>query len=176
MSTPIHIRHPFTKQVLAGLQVGDVVEISGTIYTARDAAHKRIIDAINEGLEIPFPLENQVIYYAGPSPARPGSVIGSCGPTTSGRMDVYTPLLLDMGLAATIGKGPRSKEVIDAIKRNGAVYFAAVGGAAALGAKSISKAETIAYEDLGPEAVRKLEFTNYPCIVAIDSKGESIYT
>ena len=155
--------------------MGDLVEISGTIYTARDAAHKRLVEALEAGEPLPLPLQDAIIYYAGPSPARPSKVIGSCGPTTSGRMDAYTPILLDQGLLGMIGKGPRSQEVIDAMKATGAVYFAAVGGAAALTAQSITEAEVIAYEDLGPEAIRRLTVVNYPCIVAIDSLGTSIY-
>lgn len=157
------------------LKAGDKVLISGVLYTARDAAHKRFIELISQKKELPFDIKGQVIYYTGPTPARPGTVIGSCGPTTSYRMDAYTPQLLERGLAGMIGKGGRGKEVIEAIKRYKAVYFLAVGGAGALFSKSIKKAEVIAFPELGPEAVIRLEAENFPAIVAIDSRGGDIF-
>lgn len=175
MSKIVSLVEPFSSEAFSGLQMGDMVEITGTIYTARDAAHKRLIDTLKAGRELPFNLRGSIVYYAGPSPAKPGKVIGSCGPTTSGRMDAYTPALLDAGLIGMVGKGPRSTEVIDAMKKHGAVYFAAVGGAAALTAQSIVEAEIVAYKDLGPEAIRRLKVVNYPCMVAIDSYGRNIY-
>ena len=149
--------------------------ISGVIYTARDAAHKRMEECLNAGQDLPIRIEDQVIYYMGPSPAREGRPIGSAGPTTASRMDKYTPKLLDLGLSAMIGKGKRSAEVREAIVRNGAVYFAAVGGAGALLSKAVKKAEVIAYDDLGTEAIRKLEVENLPAIVVIDSEGSYLY-
>ena len=175
MSDIIKLTEPFSPEAFSGLHMGDMVEITGTIYTARDAAHKRLIDALEARQDLPFEIAGSIIYYAGPSPAKPGSPIGSCGPTTSGRMDAYTPALLDAGLIGMVGKGPRSHEVIEAMKKHGAVYFAAVGGAAALTAQSIVEAEIVAYEDLGPEAIRRLKVVNYPCMVAIDSSGRNIY-
>ncbi|MBQ2064434.1 MAG: Fe-S-containing hydro-lyase [Firmicutes bacterium] len=166
---------PFTRERLASLRAGDYVLLSGVIYTARDAAHKRIVEAIAEGKEPPFPLENAIIYYVGPTPAKEGHAIGSAGPTTSYRMDAYAPTLLDLGQTGMIGKGQRNEEVKEAIVRNGAVYFAAIGGAAALISKSIKKAEVIAYDDLGAEAVRRLEVEDMPVIVAIDSLGHDLY-
>ena len=172
---PVRLHTPLTKQMLSQLKAGDEVWISGTIYTARDAAHKRMYEAMNENENIPLNLEHNVIYYMGPSPAREGHPIGSAGPTTSSRMDKYAPLFMDHGLKGMIGKGKRSKEVVDAIVRNGAVYFAAVGGAGAILSKTIKKAEVIAYDDLGTEAIRKLEVENLPAIVVIDSKGNNLY-
>lgn len=169
------IAAPVTKEALLELRAGDGVLISGTIYTARDAAHERMTRAFREGKGFPIELENQIIYYAGPCPAKPGEVIGSCGPTTAGRMDAYTPLLLDRGLAAMIGKGARSAEVVEAMKRNGCVYFGAIGGAGALIAKTIKRAETVAYEDLGTEAIRRLEVEDFPAVVLIDSLGNDLY-
>jgi len=166
---------PTTKEKLATLSAGDRVLLSGTLYTARDAAHKRMTDAMDRGEPLPFPIEGAFIYYAGPSPAKPGQVIGAAGPTTSYRMDAYAPRLLDLGLFAMIGKGDRSPRVLEAIQRNGAVYFAAVGGAGALIAKSIHKVETIAYQDLGAEAITKLTVKDFPVIVAIDSHGHDLY-
>ena len=157
------------------LKAGDSVLISGTMYTARDAAHKRMIELLDRGEELPFDIAGQTIYYLGPSPAKPGQIIGSAGPTTSTRMDRYTPALLDLGLKGMIGKGRRSEEVIDAMKRNGAVYFAAIGGAGALLSKAITKAEVIAWEDLGTEAVRRIEVKDFPAIVVIDSQGNNLY-
>ncbi len=157
------------------VSAGESILLSGTVYTARDAAHKRIMALIDEGRPLPFELKDAVIYFAGPTPERPGQVIGSCGPTTSSRMDPYTPRLTDMGLGATIGKGERSQDVIDAIVRNRSVYLCAIGGAGALASKCITSLEVIAFEDLGCESVKKLTFDNFPLIVAIDSKGNSIF-
>ena len=170
-----YINVPLKDEDIKQLKAGDYVYISGTIYTARDAAHKRMYEAMMENKEIPMDLQNNVIYYMGPSPAREGHAIGSAGPTTSSRMDKYAPLLMDHGLKGMIGKGKRSKEVIDAIIKNNAVYFAAVGGAGAILSKTIKKAEVIAYEDLGTEAIRKLEVENLPAIVVIDSEGNNLY-
>lgn len=170
-----HIFTPLPKENLIKLKAGDLVFITGTVYSARDAAHKRIYDALIKGEEISFVLKDNVIYYMGPAPAKKGQVIGSAGPTTSSRMDKYTPLLLDKGLAGMIGKGNRSKEVIDSMKKNKAVYFAATGGAGALLSKCIKKSKVIAYEDLGTEAVYELYVENFPAIVAIDSNGNNLY-
>ncbi|MEE1243488.1 MAG: Fe-S-containing hydro-lyase [Frisingicoccus sp.] len=170
-----YINVPLKDEDIKQLKAGDYVYISGTIYTARDAAHKRMYEAMMENKEIPMDLQNNVIYYMGPSPAREGHAIGSAGPTTSSRMDKYAPLLMDHGLKGMIGKGKRSKEVIDAIIKNNAVYFAAVGGAGAILSKTIKKAEVIAYDDLGTEAIRKLEVENLPAIVVIDSEGNNLY-
>ena len=175
MKPAIAIASPLSPEDAQSLRCGDAIEITGTIYTARDAAHMRMVDEIERGGKPPFDLKGQIVYYAGPAPAKPGSVIGSCGPTTSGRMDAFTPVLLEQGLKGMIGKGPRSPEVVQAIIAHKAVYFAAVGGAAALTAQSVVSCKTIAYDDLGPEAVRKLDVVSYPCIVAIDSLGQSIY-
>lgn len=157
------------------LNAGDRVYLSGNIFTARDAAHKRIVAVIGEGGELPFDIENSVVYYAGPTPAKNNLVIGSIGPTTSSRMDVFSPLLISKGQKAMIGKGNRSAEVTDAMKKYGAVYFAAVGGAGALYSECIEKCEVIAFEDLGCESVKSLSIKNFPLIVAIDSKGGSLY-
>lgn len=170
-----YITTPLTDNKVSDLKAGDYVYITGTIYTARDAAHKRIYEAMQKGEEIPFTLQNNIIYYLGPSPAREGQVIGSAGPTTSSRMDKYTPLLLKNGLKGMIGKGKRSQEVIDSMNKNNAVYFAAIGGAGALLSKCIKKSEIIAYEDLGTEAIRKLEVENLPVIVVIDSDRKNMY-
>lgn len=163
------------EKITPELKAGDKIELSGYIYTGRDAAHKRFFQLINEGKPLPFPLENSTIYYAGPTGTKEGMVIGSCGPTTSGRMDPYAPKLLDMGLKAMIGKGERSKEVSDAIIRNKAAYFCAIGGAGALACKCIESCEVIAFEDLGCESVKKLFIKNFPLIVAIDCKGGDIF-
>ena len=171
----IKLTSPMSKETLSGLKAGDTVAISGTIYTARDAAHKRMDEALSSGKELPFDINGNVIYYMGPSPARDGQVIGSAGPTTASRMDKYTPRLLDLGLGAMIGKGKRSPEVHEAIIRNGAVYFAAIGGAGALLSKCIKACEVIAYDDLGTEAVRKLIVEDFPCIVVIDTNGRDLY-
>lgn len=170
-----YITAPITDEVVSELKVGDYVYISGTIYTARDAAHKRMYDSLMNGEDIPMELKNNIIYYLGPSPAREGQIIGSAGPTTSSRMDKYTPLLLEKGLKGMIGKGKRSKEVKEAMKENNAVYFAAIGGAGALLSKCIKSAEVIAYEDLGTEAIRKLEVENLPVIVVIDNEMNDMY-
>ena len=169
------ITAPIDRETLKSLHAGDYVYISGTIYTARDAAHKRMIETLDEGRELPLDLKDNVIYYMGPSPARDGKVIGSAGPTTATRMDKYAPRLIDLGEKAMIGKGKRSKEVIDAIVRNKAIYFAAVGGAGALLSKCIKKSEIVCYEDLGAEAIRKIYVENFPAIVVIDSKGNNLY-
>lgn len=166
---------PLTEKAAEDLRVGDTVLLSGSIITGRDAAHKRLYECIQNGEKLPVNISGEVIYYVGPAPAKPPRVVGPAGPTSSYRMDKYTPALLDMGLAAMIGKGARSKEVIDAIVRNKAVYFAAVGGAAALISKSIQSEEIICYDDLGTEAVRRYVLKDFPCIVAIDSKGNNIY-
>ena len=170
-----HITAPFSKEVASTLKAGDYVYITGTMYTARDAAHKRMYEALERGESLPIPLDNEVIYYMGPSPAREGRPIGSAGPTTSSRMDKYAPSLLDLGQIAMIGKGKRSAEVIEAIKRNSAVYFAAIGGAGALLSKCIKTSEVVAYDDLGTEAIRKLYVENFPVIVVIDSEGNNLY-
>ena len=166
---------PLNEEVIMDLKAGDSILLSGVVYTARDAAHKRLIEALEENKELPLPIKDQVIYYVGPSPAKENQVIGSAGPTTSYRMDPYAPKLLDLGLKAMIGKGARNEEVIEAIKRNKAVYLGAIGGAAALIAKSIEKSEVIAYDDLGAEAIRKLEVKDMPLIVVIDCKGNNLY-
>jgi len=170
-----HIKAPISKEVSRKLRAGDYVYITGTIYTARDAAHKRMDDALKNGENLPVDMVGQTIYYMGPSPAREGRPIGSAGPTTASRMDKYTPRLLDLGMGAMIGKGKRSQAVIDAIVRNGAVYFAAVGGAGAILSKCIKESEVIAYDDLGTEAIRKLTVENMPMIVVIDSEGNNLY-
>ena len=169
------IRYPQEKEKLALLKAGDIVEFEGVIYTARDAAHKRMYEALRAGEELPMPLEGNFIYYMGPSPAREGRPIGSAGPTTATRMDKYAPILMDLGQTAMIGKGKRSPEVIEAMKRNTAVYFAAVGGAGALLSKCIKKSEVVAYDDLGTEAIRKLEVEKFPAIVVIDRMGNNLY-
>ena len=157
------------------IKSGDYVYLTGTVYTARDAAHLRMYESAKKGESLPFDIKGSAIYYLGPSPAREGQVIGSAGPTTSGRMDKYTPMLLDMGLKVMIGKGRRSPEVIESMKKNGAVYFAAVGGAGALLSKCIKSAEVIAYDDLGTEAVRRLRVENLPVITVIDKFGNNLY-
>lgn len=170
-----YVNAPLTEEAAAELKAGDYVYLSGTIYTARDAAHKRMYEALEQGQQLPFDMENNIIYYMGPSPARPGRPIGSAGPTTSGRMDKYAPALLDLGLKGMIGKGKRNQAVKDAIVKNGAVYFAAVGGAGALLSQSILSSEVIAYADLGTEAIRKLEVRNFPVIVVMDAAGNNLY-
>lgn len=164
-----------TRERVAQLRAGDRVFLSGTVYTARDAAHKRIFALLDEGGTLPFPLDGAVIYYAGPTPAQQGLAVGSCGPTTSGRMDPFAPRLLDLGLRAMIGKGERSPEVVDAIKRNGAVYFAAVGGAGALISQRVEEAQVIAFDDLGCESVKRMEVRDLPLTVAIDALGNDLY-
>ncbi len=170
-----HIHAPVDQEKVRQLKAGDYIYISGIIYTARDAAHKRMQETLDKGEELPFSLKGNVIYYMGPSPAREGRPIGSAGPTTASRMDRYTPTLLDLGLGAMIGKGKRSQAVIDAIVKNKAVYFAAIGGAGAILSKCIISSEIIAYEDLGTEAIRRLEVKNFPAVVVIDSEGNNLY-
>lgn len=170
-----YIKTPLTPEIVESLHAGDYVYLSGTIYSARDAAHKRMYEALIEGENIPIDLKNNIVYYLGPTPAREGQVIGSAGPTTSSRMDKYTPLLLEKGLKGMIGKGKRSKEVIDSMIKNKAVYFAAVGGAGALLSKRITGSKVIAYDDLGTEAIRELDVENFPVIVVIDSSGNNLY-
>lgn len=166
---------PLNDLEISELKCGDSILLTGTIYTARDAAHKRLIELIEKGEELPFDLEGETIYYVGPTPPKPGMVIGSAGPTTSYRMDAYAPKLLDLGLKGMIGKGLRNEEVIESIKKNKAIYFGAIGGAAALIGKSIIKSEVIAYEDLGSEAIRRLEVKDLPLVVIIDSLGNNLY-
>ena len=166
---------PLTKEKIKSLKSGDYVYITGTIYTARDAAHKRMSEALAAGEELPIDVKDQIIYYMGPTPAREGQVIGSAGPTTASRMDKYAPKLLNLGLSGMIGKGKRTQDVIDAIVLNEAVYFAAVGGAGALLSKCIKKSEVVAYDDLGTEAIRKLEVEKFPAIVVIDRNGNNLY-
>ncbi|RFU64570.1 Fe-S-containing hydro-lyase [Peribacillus saganii] len=167
--------NPISEETLLELKAGDRVLLSGTIYTARDAAHKRMFEALQNGEQLPFDIAGQTIYYVGPTPAKPNQVIGSAGPTTSGRMDKYTPALLDKGLKGMVGKGYRSPEVIESMKKNKAVYFAAIGGSGALIARSIKSMEVIAYADLGPEAIHKLTVQNFPAVVIIDSEGNDWY-
>lgn len=175
MSVNRIIRTPITEEKTKSLKAGDYVYISGTIYVARDAAHKRMIESLDKGERLPINIEDSTIYYMGPSPAREGRAIGSAGPTTATRMDKYAPRLLDLGQKAMIGKGKRSKDVIEAIVRNKAIYFAAVGGAGALLSKCIKNSEIICYEDLGAEAILKIEIENFPVIVVIDTKGNNLY-
>ncbi len=169
------LTEPFTKEKVKDFRAGDTVLITGTIYTARDAAHKRLTELVERGEALPFALENSIIYYVGPTPAKPGYPIGSAGPTTSYRMDAYAPRFLDMGQLAMIGKGQRNEEVCEAVVRNGALYLAAIGGAAALMAKQIKKAEVVAFDDLGAEAVRKLYVEDLPLTVVLDSTGGNLY-
>ena len=170
-----HISAPVSREEAKSLRAGDYVYITGKIYTARDAAHKRMQEALDRGEKLPLEVDGNIIYYMGPSPAREGRPIGSAGPTTASRMDKYAPKLLDMGLIGMIGKGKRTKEVLDAVVRNGAVYFAAVGGAGALLSQRIKSARVIAYEDLGTEAIRELEVEDFPVIVVADSAGNNLY-
>jgi fumarate hydratase subunit beta len=171
----INIKTPLDEKTIEKLKAGDQVFITGVIYTARDAAHKRLVETLDKGEKMPFDLDGQTVYYMGPSPAKPGQAIGSAGPTTSGRMDSYAPRLMASGLKGMIGKGNRSQAVKDAIKKYKAVYFAAIGGAGALISKSIKKAEVIAYEDLGAEAIRRLEVENFPVTVINDIHGGDLY-
>lgn len=171
----MHITTPITYDKIKNLKAGDTVTLSGVIYTGRDAAHKRMCASLEKGEELPFDVEGQVIYYVGPCPAKEGCVIGSCGPTTSGRMDKYSPLLIQKGLRAMIGKGKRDAGVVEAIVKYGGIYFGAIGGAGALIAKHIIKSEVVAYDDLGTEAVRRLEVENLPLTVIIDTKGNDLY-
>ena len=175
MGDIIHIQAPLTKEKVKALKAGDKVLISGVVYAARDAAHKRMTDLLERGEKLPFDLRGQIIYYVGPCPARPGDVIGSAGPTTSGRMDAYAPALIERGLAGMIGKGLRSTEVIDAMVRYGAVYFGATGGAGALIARSVVSEEILAFPELGPEALRKLVVRDLPAIVVMDCDGNDLY-
>lgn len=175
MSEPIKLTTPLSDDDVVKLKIGDKVSLNGTIYTGRDVVHKRLVELLDQGKPLPFDIQGQIIYYVGPSPAKPGQVIGSAGPTTSYRMDAYSPKLISIGLKAMIGKGKRSQEVIDAMVKYKAVYFAAVGGAGALIQKTIKKAEVIAYEDLGPEALRRLEVEEFPAIVVNDTYGEDLY-
>jgi len=175
MSEAIRLKTPLADADVEKLRAGDKVLLNGVIYTGRDAAHKRLYDLLMEGKPLPIDLKGQVIYYVGPAPAKPGQVIGSAGPTTSGRMDAYSPKLMEMGLKGMIGKGMRKKEVVEAMKKYKAVYFAATGGAGALLAKAIKKAQVVAYDDLGPEAVSRLEVEDFPVIVVNDTKGNDLY-
>ena len=175
MTEYIDLKTPLENATIEKLKAGDKVRISGVLYTARDAAHKRLIEMVEAGNNLPFEVKGQLLYYVGPTPAKPGQVIGSAGPTTSYRMDTYAPTLIKMGLKGTIGKGSRSKEVIEAMKKYKAVYFAAVGGAAALIAKTVKNVEIIAFDDLGTEAIRKMEVENFPAIVVNDTKGGDLY-
>ncbi|MGN0363402.1 MAG: Fe-S-containing hydro-lyase [Bilifractor sp.] len=170
-----HIKVPMCEKDIRSLHAGDYVYLTGTVYTARDAAHKRMKEALDAGEKLPFDINGSIIYYMGPSPAREGRPIGSAGPTTAGRMDKYAPQLMDLGLRGMIGKGRRTREVTDAIVRNGCIYFAAVGGAGALLSKRIISSQVIAYDDLGTEAIRKLTIKDFPVIVAIDSMGNNVY-
>lgn len=170
-----HLQVPFSAKEADQLTAGDYVYLTGTVYTARDAAHKRMQEALDAGKELPFSIEGNIIYYMGPSPARDGRPIGSAGPTTASRMDKYAPRLLDLGLRGMIGKGKRTPQVLDAVVRDHAVYFAAVGGAGAILSKCITASEVIAYDDLGTEAIRKLSVENFPVIVVADSKGNNLY-
>jgi fumarate hydratase subunit beta len=170
-----YINTPLTTEIVEGLTAGDYVYITGIIYTARDAAHKRMYEAVLEGGSIPFEIKDSIVYYLGPTPEREGQVIGSAGPTTSSRMDKYTPLLLEHGMKGMIGKGKRNKDVIDSMIKNKAVYFAAIGGAGALLSKKIKASKVIAYDDLGTEAIRELYVEDFPVIVVIDNKGNNLY-
>lgn len=169
----IKINTPITKEIINSLKAGDMVSITGTIYTARDAAHKRLVEMIENDETLPINLEGQIVFYAGPCPNKPGEVIGSVGPTTSGRMDAYSPKLIEKGLIAMIGKGKRNTAVVEAIKKYNGIYFAAIGGAAAYMARCVKSVEIIAFEDLGTEAIRRLEVVDMPVIVTIDSKGNT---
>ena len=175
MAEPKKVILPLTDESVKSLHIGDSVLITGVIYTGRDSAHKRLIETLDQGKELPVDLRGQIIYYAGPAPAKPGNPIGSIGPTTSYRMDPYTPVLIARGLKGMIGKGNRSQEVIDAMQKYTAIYFGAIGGAAALMAKSVKKAEVVAYEDLGPEAIRRLEVEDFPAVVVNDCYGADLY-
>ncbi len=175
MEKAIRIQTPLTDEVVEKLKIGDKVLVSGIIYTGRDAAHKRLVELVNRGQPIPFDIKGQIIYYVGPTPPKPGKVIGSAGPTSSYRMDPYAPVLMAKGLKGMIGKGSRGKEVIDAMKKYKAVYFAATGGAGALLSKRIKSSVVVAYEDLGPEAIRKIEIEDFPAIVVNDIYGRDLY-
>jgi len=175
MINKIHLTPPLQREELETLTIGDNVLISGVIYTARDTAHKRLVELLDKGKPLPFDISGQIIYYVGPTPARPGRTIGSAGPTTSYRMDAYAPRLMEAGMRGMIGKGPRSPQVIDSMKKWGCVYFGATGGAGALLSLTIKKAEIIAFEDLGPEALRRLEVENFPVVVINDIRGNDLY-
>jgi len=175
MNEPIRLKAPLKNEDVEKLKIGDRVLINGIIYTGRDAAHKRLFDLLKAGKDLPFDIQGQIIYYVGPTPAKPGQVFGSAGPTTSYRMDAYAPSLIEKGLKGMIGKGMRSDTVKEAIKKYKAIYFAATGGAGALLAKRVKKAEVVAYEDLGPEAIRRLEVEDLPVIVINDVKGNDLY-
>ena len=175
MANPIKLTTPLSDKDLEKLNIGDKVLLNGVIYTGRDAAHKRLFDLIQQGKPLPIDLKGQIIYFVGPSPAKPGQAIGSAGPTTSYRMDAFSPKLIELGLKGMIGKGNRAPAVIEAMKKYKAVYFGATGGAGALIAKSIKKADIVAYEDLGPEAIRKLEVKDFPVVVINDTKGNDLY-
>lgn len=171
----MNITTPLDKQTALSLKAGDNVTLTGYIYTARDAAHKRMCEALENGLNLPFDIKDQIIYYVGPTPKKEGQVIGSCGPTTSGRMDAYAPRLIELGLKGMVGKGERNSDVVEAMKKHGAVYFGAIGGAGALIAKHIKSSEIIAYDDLGTEAVCRIYVEDFPVTVVIDSYGNNIY-
>ena len=171
----VKINTPLTREAVRNLKAGDSCLISGVIYTARDAAHKRLCELVEQGKELPMEVKDAIIYFVGPTPARPGQAIGSAGPTTSYRMDAYSPTMIEQGLTGMIGKGKRGPEVVSAMKEHGAVYFGAIGGCGALLSKCIKKAEIIAYEDLGAEAIRRLEVEDFPAIVIIDSEGNNLY-
>ena len=171
----IKLNTPLTREAARDLKAGDSCLISGVIYTARDAAHKRLCELVAAGKELPFDIKDSIIYFVGPTPAKPGQAIGSAGPTTSYRMDAYSPMLIEQGLTGMIGKGKRGAEVVDTMKTHGAVYFGAIGGCGALLSKCIKKAEVVAYEDLGAEAIRRLEVEDFPAIVIIDSQGNNLY-
>ncbi|WP_028305627.1 Fe-S-containing hydro-lyase [Desulfitobacterium sp. PCE1] len=175
MSETLYLELPLTQEKVAQLKVGDSLLLSGIIYTGRDAAHKKMVEALSRGEELPFDVRNQVLYFVGPTPPKPGQVIGSAGPTTSGRMDAYSPKLIERGLTGMIGKGLRSEEVIEAMRKHGAVYFGAIGGSGALLAKRIVSAEVIAYPELGTEAVRRLVVKDFPVMVVIDKDGNNLY-
>jgi len=175
MNEPIRLRPPLSNEDVEKLNIGDRILISGVIYTGRDAAHKRLIDLLKGGKDLPFDIKGQIIYFVGPTPAKPGQALGSAGPTTSYRMDAYSPSLIGRGLKGMIGKGMRSDAVKEAMKKYKAVYFAATGGAGALLAKRVKKAEIVAYEDLGPEAIRRLEVEDLPVIVVNDVRGNDLY-
>lgn len=175
MAKTVHLNTPIKSEDLADLRIGDKVYLSGTVYTARDAAHKRLVELLEKGEKLPFDPQGQVVYYVGPAPTPPGKAIGSAGPTTSYRMDPYAPALMDAGIKAMIGKGPRDQSVIDSMVKNKAVYLAAIGGAAVVIAESVKKSEIIAYEDLGAEAIREMKVENFPCIVANDVTGADIF-
>ena len=175
MANEIRLKTPLTDADIDQLKIGDKVLISGVIYTARDAAHKRMIDLVHAGKELPIDVKGQIIYYVGPTPARPGKPIGSAGPTTSYRMDAYAPKMMELGMKGMIGKGNRAPEVIEAMKKYKAVYFGATGGASAVLSRSVKKAEVVAYEDLGPEAIRRLEVEDFPAVVINDTLGNDLY-